>query len=76
MIAGSRRGGQRSSQTGSQVSSAPGSAVWAGVPGGWVVVQALVAAAGAERDRKHLLSGVPLFAPDGREDAPRFPWRV
>lgn len=64
-------------QTCSQVSFAPGSVVWAGSHGGWAAVaQALVSAAGAEPDLMHLLSGAPLFALDGREGAPRFPWRV
>lgn len=76
VIAGSQRRGQQSSETGAQVSSAPGSAVRVGALGGRVVAQAPGAAAGAAWDRRHLLSAAPLFAPDGREDAPRSPWRV
>ena len=35
-----------------------------------------VSAASAEQDLKRLLNGALLFVLDGREDVPRFPWRV
>lgn len=77
VTAGWRRRGRRSSQARVRVSSAPGWAAWTGAPGGRVVVeQAPVSAVGAEPDLKRLLNGAPLFALDGREDVPEFPWKV
>lgn len=62
----------------SRVSSAPGPAAWVGARGAWEAVDlAPVSAAGAEPHRKHLLlNAAPLFAPDGREGVPGFPWTV
>ena len=64
---------QESSRACFRVSSAPGSVAWAGAHGARV---APGSAAGAEPDLKHLLNGAALFALDGREDVPGFPWRV
>lgn len=41
-----------------------------------VAEQTPASAAGAEPDVQHLLSGAPLFALDGRADAPKSPWKV